>query len=58
MSGGRRFKSGHPDQVKGHSPCGKWPFSTSYSYEVQQRLRIELLAEALERLQGLGVGDL
>jgi hypothetical protein len=29
-----------------------------YSSEVQQRLRIELLAQALERLEGLGVGDL
>jgi len=33
-------------------------FFDPYSSEVQQRLRIELLAEALERLERLGVGDL
>src|ERR1039457_414048 len=29
-----------------------------YSSEVQQRLRIEVLAQAPERLEGLGVGNL
>src|ERR1039458_3853408 len=55
---GRRFKSGHPDQVTGHFSVRKWPLSSSYSSEVQLRLRIELPAEPLERLQRLGIRDL
>jgi hypothetical protein len=43
-----------PTQVKGHSPMRE----VALFYAVQQRLRIELLAQALERLEGLGVGDL
>ena len=47
-----------PTQVKGHSPRREVAFFDPYSSEVQQRLRIELLAEALERLERLGVRDL
>jgi hypothetical protein len=36
-----------PTEVKGHSPTREVAFSDPHSSELQQRLRIELLAEAL-----------
>jgi len=35
---GHRFKSGYPDQVKGHFPARKMPFRRQYSSKVQQRV--------------------
>jgi hypothetical protein len=55
---GRRFKSGHPNQLTGHSHDRTWPFPMPYSSKVHQRLRAKLPPEPLERFERPGIGDL